>query len=38
VREPETSDQWGTGGDMDDFITKEMFNNKDNGLYVAPPV
>ena len=39
VQEPETSDQWGTGGDMDEFITKEMFNDSDHGsLYVAPPV
>ena len=39
VQEPETSDQWGTGGDMNEFITKEMFNDSDHGsLYVAPPV
>lgn len=39
VQEPETSDQWGTGGDMDEFITKEMFNDSDNRhLFVAPPV
>ncbi|MGX5697154.1 VOC family protein [Agromyces soli] len=39
VQEPETSDQWGTGGDMDEFITKEMFNDSDNDhLFVAPPV
>lgn len=39
VQEPETSDQWGTGGDMDEFITKEMFNDSDNHhLYVAPPM
>ena len=39
VQEPETSDQWGTGGDMDEFITKEMFNDSDPGsLFVAPPV
>ncbi|KAE8765377.1 VOC family protein [Georgenia thermotolerans] len=38
VQEPETSDQWGTGGDMDEFITKEMFNDPDTGLFVAPPV
>ena len=30
VQEPETSDQWGTGGDMNEFITKEMFNDSDN--------
>ena len=36
--EPETSDQWGTGGDMDEFIAREMFNDQDKGLYVAPPV
>lgn len=39
VSEPETSDQWGTGGDMDEFITKEMFNDSDSDhLFVAPPV
>ncbi|WP_193597565.1 VOC family protein [Microbacterium sp. YJN-G] len=39
VQEPETSDQWGTGGDMDEFITKEMFNDSDNRhLFIAPPV
>ena len=38
AQEPETSDQWGTGGDMDEFITKEMFNDPDKGLFVAPPV
>lgn len=36
--EPETSDQWGTANEMDDFITREMFNDPDTGLYVAPPV
>lgn len=38
VEEPETSDQWGTGGDMNEFITREMFNDPDKGLYVAPPL
>lgn len=39
VQEPETSDQWGTGGEMDEFITREMFNDSDDGsLFVAPPV
>lgn len=38
VQEAETSDQWGTANEMDDFITREMFNDPDKGLYVAPPV
>lgn len=38
VHEPETSDQWGTGGEMDEFIAKEMFNDADKGLYVPPPL
>lgn len=38
VQEQETSDQWGTANEMDDFITKEMFNDPDKGLYVPPPV
>ena len=36
--DPLTSDQWGTGGDMDEFIAREMFNDKDKGLFVPPPV
>jgi catechol 2,3-dioxygenase-like lactoylglutathione lyase family enzyme len=39
VHDPQTSDQWGTGGDMDEFIAREMFNDSDNShLFVAPPV
>jgi len=38
VKDAETSDQWGTANDMDDFITREMFNDPDKGLYIAPPV
>lgn len=38
VQEAETSDQWGTANEMDDFITKEMFNDRDQGLFQAPPV
>ena len=36
--EPETADQWGTANEMDDFITREMFNDPDKGLHVPPPV
>lgn len=38
VQQAETSDQWGTANEMDDFITREMFNSPDKGLYTAPPV
>lgn len=38
VQEPETADQWGTANELDDFVTKEMFNDPDKGLYVPPPV
>lgn len=39
TQDPQTSDQWGTGGDMDEFIAREMFNDSDNEhLFVAPPV
>lgn len=39
TQDPQTSDQWGTGGDMDEFIAREMFNDSDNDhLFVAPPV
>ena len=39
ISNPEVSDQWGTANEMDDFITREMFNDPDtDSLFVAPPV
>jgi catechol 2,3-dioxygenase-like lactoylglutathione lyase family enzyme len=36
--DPETSDQWGTSNPMNDFVSREMFNDPDRGLFIAPPV
>jgi catechol 2,3-dioxygenase-like lactoylglutathione lyase family enzyme len=36
--EPETSDQWGTSNPMDEWVSKQMFNDPDRGLFTAPPV
>lgn len=38
TEDPETSDQWGTANPMNDFVSREMFNDPDRGLFVAPPV
>ncbi len=35
---PEVSDQWGTGGPMNEFVAAKSFNDPDPGLFVAPPV
>jgi catechol 2,3-dioxygenase-like lactoylglutathione lyase family enzyme len=34
---PETADQWGTSNPMNEFVTREMFNDPDKGLFTAPP-
>ncbi|RZK69622.1 MAG: oxidoreductase [Rhodococcus sp. (in: high G+C Gram-positive bacteria)] len=36
--EPETSDEWGTADSMNEWISKQMFNDPDKGLFQAPPV
>jgi catechol 2,3-dioxygenase-like lactoylglutathione lyase family enzyme len=36
--EPETSDQWGTSNPMDEWVSKQMFNDPDKSGFVAPPV
>ncbi|GGG26848.1 oxidoreductase [Rhodococcoides trifolii] len=36
--DPETSDQWGTSNPMDEWVSSQMFNDADKGLYTAPPV
>ena len=33
-----TQDQWGTAQPMSELIARESFNDKDLGLFVAPPV
>lgn len=35
---PEVSDQWGTANAMNEFVAQKSFNDKDNGVFVAPPV
>ena len=35
---PEISDQWGTSNPMNEFVSKQMFNDPDKSGFVAPPV
>ena len=35
---PEVSDQWGTSNPMNEFVSKQMFNDPDKSGFVAPPV
>ncbi|MUL79004.1 VOC family protein [Mycolicibacterium sp. CBMA 226] len=37
LSDPEVSDQWGTANDADEFVVAKSFNDKDRGLFVAPP-
>ena len=37
MREPETSDQWGTGGDMDEFIAQRNVQRPRQGPVRGPP-
>jgi catechol 2,3-dioxygenase-like lactoylglutathione lyase family enzyme len=36
--DPMTSDQWGTAGERDEALAEESRNERDPGLFVAPPV
>lgn len=36
--DPETADQWGTAGPMDEELAKESRNERDPGVFAAPPV
>jgi catechol 2,3-dioxygenase-like lactoylglutathione lyase family enzyme len=38
VNDPLTQDQWGTSNPMSELVAKESFNDRDTGLFVAPPV
>ncbi|MFI5718964.1 VOC family protein [Nocardia sp. NPDC051750] len=38
VTEPETSDVWGIAETADEWISKQMFNDPDKGVFVAPPM
>jgi catechol 2,3-dioxygenase-like lactoylglutathione lyase family enzyme len=35
---PEVADQWGTANSMNEWVSKQMFNDPDKGLFTAPPV
>jgi catechol 2,3-dioxygenase-like lactoylglutathione lyase family enzyme len=35
---PEVTDQWGTANEMNEFVARKSFNDRDKGLFVAPPV
>lgn len=35
---PEVADQWGTSNAMSEWVSKQMFNDPDKGLFTAPPV
>ncbi|MFF7986866.1 VOC family protein [Streptomyces sp. NPDC007901] len=32
------SDQWGTANPMNEFVSKQQFNDPDRGVFVAPPL
>ncbi|MGO4596335.1 VOC family protein [Terrabacter sp. 2RAF25] len=38
VTKPELIDQWGTANQMNEFVAKQMFNDPDRGVHVAPPL
>ena len=38
LTDPQTQDQWGTGGEMNELVAKESFNDPDPGCFVAPPI
>jgi catechol 2,3-dioxygenase-like lactoylglutathione lyase family enzyme len=38
LSQPENSDQWGTANPMNEMVGKEMQNDVDPGVFVAPPV
>lgn len=38
LEDPEVADQWGTAGAMDEELAAESRNERDPGVYVAPPV
>jgi catechol 2,3-dioxygenase-like lactoylglutathione lyase family enzyme len=35
---PEVSDQWGTSNPMNEWVSKQMFNDPDKSMFTAPPV
>jgi catechol 2,3-dioxygenase-like lactoylglutathione lyase family enzyme len=38
VTKPEFIDQWGTANQMNEFVAKQMHNDPDRGIHVAPPL
>ncbi|WP_426502338.1 VOC family protein [Dactylosporangium sp. McL0621] len=36
--DPMVTDQWGTANPMSEFVAKRSFNDRDRGVFVAPPV
>jgi catechol 2,3-dioxygenase-like lactoylglutathione lyase family enzyme len=36
--DPMVSDQWGTANQMNEFVATKSFNDKDLGVFLAPPV
>jgi catechol 2,3-dioxygenase-like lactoylglutathione lyase family enzyme len=36
--DPDVADQWGTANPMNEWVSKQMFNDPDKGLFAAPPV
>jgi catechol 2,3-dioxygenase-like lactoylglutathione lyase family enzyme len=38
MHDPMVQDQWGTANPMNELVAKESFNDKDPGLFTAPPV
>lgn len=38
VTTPDFIDQWGTANQMNEFVAKQMHNDPDRGLFVAPPL
>lgn len=38
VTVPRYIDQWGTANQMNEFVARQMFNDPDRGVFVAPPM
>ncbi len=38
ITRPDFIDQWGTANMMNEFVAKQQFNDKDRGVFVAPPL
>jgi len=38
TNDQETADQWGTSNPMNEWVSRQMFNDADEGVFVAPPI